>query len=612
MKTKLFSLMFVIVASIGTICAWDYENVQIGDLRYNLNETELTAEVTGGGNYSSSIVIPENITYEEKTYSVTSIKGWAFSDHRSLTSVTIPNSVISIGDDAFFGCSSLPVIGDIRYADTYLIEAVDKTLSSYNIKEGTRFIRGEAFSGCSNLTSITIPSSVISIGGGAFKNCNSLTSVVWNAKKCNDFSSSSSTPFTSAVTSFTFGDEVEYIPAYLCYQMSNLASVSIPNSVTSIGNVAFYKCSRLTSVTIPNSVTSIGNQAFYDCYRLTSVDIPNSITSIGGSAFYNCSSLTSVTISNSTTDIGENAFRNCSSLTSIIAPASALDISEQYWAGSTHSLQSATFTSGELTYNVLGVLARSYKTLTTLDISGVSNAELDDEAFKGFYNLQSLVLPANLTKVGYMSVAECVKLQSIDIPASVTEIDDRAFENCRSLKSITFGGSANSAPGRYNTPLASTSQLERIGNWAFYNCHELQNLVIPEGVKEIGDGAFYGCVYLGGLTLPASVRAIGDNSFALCAKLEKIVVNAPVPPTIQAKTFYDVQRQIPVYVPDDCISAYKDDALWGEFNIQGISNLPSSIVHTSVEPMPHKVLRNGQLLIQRGNNTYTVQGQEVR
>jgi hypothetical protein len=298
----------------------------------------------------------------------------------------------------------------------------------------------------------------------------------------------------------------------------------------------------------------------------------------------------------------------------IEAPAWFFDVSEENWAYCPKQLENVVVNNGELSSNGFAVISRSYKSLKSLDLSSASNTELADEAIKNFYNITELKLPRNTERIGYMSVAECVKLQSIDIPASVIEIEDRAFENCRSLKTITFGGQAAGAHGRFNVSASSNSQLQRIGNWAFYNCHELQNLEIPEGVTEIGDGAFYGCTYLENLTLPASVQSIGDNTFALCAKMKKIVVNAVTPPSIQAKTFFDVKRQIPVYVPDESISAYLDDPQWSEFNIQGISHMPEALEQTpSDQPsMTQKLLRNGQILILRGDRTYTVTGQEVR
>jgi len=585
MKTKLFTLFLALAASVGSMFA---EKVQIGDLYYSLDATNQTAEVTSSYNSYSGLttaIIPASVYYNNKNYSVTSIGNQAFYYCTSLTSVTIPNSVTSIGEWAFCGCTGI---------------------ISVTIPNSVTSIGNQAFQDCSNLTSVTIPNSVTNIGESTFSNCSGLT------------------------------------------------SVTIPNSVTSIGRSAFFRCTSLTSLTIPNSVTSIGRSAFSRCTSLTAVYIsdmavwcniefedqsanpllntpnlylngelitdlviPDGVTSIGQYAFVSCTNLTSVTISNSVTSIGVLAFYGCSNITSVTAPACIFEVGESNWTDYTHSLQSVTFNGGELTYNILGILSRSYKTLSYLDISAVSNAELDDEAFKGFYNLQTLVLPAGLTRIGYMAVADCKNLQGINIPASVTEISQSAFENCRSLTTITFGGQASSAPGHHNAPASSNSQLQTIGNWAFYNCHELQNLTIPEGVTEIGDGAFYGCTYLEDLTLPASVQAIGDNTFALCAKLQKIVVNAPVPPSIQAKTFYDVKRQIPVYVPDESINAYLNDAQWSEFNIQGGSQMPSAIDQIDSSSLQggnkgRLIFRDGQILILRNNKTYTLTGQEVR
>ena len=192
---------------------------------------------------------------------------------------------------------------------------------------------------------------------------------------------------------------------------------------------------------------------------------------------------------------------------------------------------------------------------------------------------------------------------------SVEEIEQSAFEDCRSIQSITFGGAPAGAPGRFNAPAASASQLRRIGNWAFYNAHELQNLEIPEGVTEIGDGAFYGCTYLEEMVLPSSVQSIGDNCFALCAKLTKITCNAVTPPAIEAKTFFDVKRQIPVYVPDEAVSAYEDDTYWQEFNIQGQSEVPQGVEEVpSDQVQSTKFLHDGQIFILRGEKIYTLQG----
>ena len=237
----------------------------------------------------TSITIPD---------SVTTIGDYAFEGCCSLTSVTIPDSVTTIGDDAFSGCSSLPIIDNIRYADTYLIETTDKTMSIYTIKDNTRFIGDFAFSNCDNLTSVTIPDSVTAIGDDAFQFCSSLT------------------------------------------------SVTMPNRVTTIGERAFIDCSSLTSVTIPDSVTSIGYAAFAYCSSLTSVTISNSVTTIGEQAFDGCRSLTSVYCKAVTPPTGGySMFYGNASGRKIYVPMESVEAykSASYWSDYASSIEGYKF-----------------------------------------------------------------------------------------------------------------------------------------------------------------------------------------------------------------------------------------------------------------------------
>ncbi len=614
--------------------------------------------------YSYRGKMPENTSVVVKD-GVTSIGSEAFSGCTGLTSITIPNSVTSIGSYAFSGCTGLISIvvegGNAEYDSrnncNAIIETATNTLiqgcKTTIIPNSVTSIGSEAFSGCTGLTSITIPNSVTSIGSYAFSGCtgltsitipNSVTSIGDNAFRDTPwFENQSGLIYIGSVlyayrgkmpenTSIVVKDGVTSIGSEAFSGCTGLTSVAIPNSVTSIGKFAFYGCTGLTSVAIPNSVTSIGECAFSGCTGLTSITIPNSVTSIGDHTFYGCTGLTSITIPNSVTSIGNSAFggeyswmhkfvcmnpevefsgempRFSYALDTIIAPARVFDVEESEWLTQPKYLKHAELTNGEMTDNVCRVLNRSYKTLLTLDLKGVSNTTIADEAFKGCYNLKTLRLPAQLTKVPYMAVADCKSLQEITIPATVEEIDNSAFEDCRSIQSITFEGAVAPQGAAQYAPTTGCA-LWRIGNWAFYNCHELQNLLIPEGVIEIGDAAFYGCVYLQDMVLPGTIETIGDNAFALCSKLQKITVLSTTPPTIEAKTFYDVNRAIPVYVPAEAVADYKNDRYWKEFNIQ--SNA-TAIEQTSASNItPRKIFRDGQVYILRGGKTYTLTGVEV-
>ena len=249
-----------------------------------LEVTYLSATNANSQAYRGNVVIPEEITYDNKTRKVTSIGDYAFSWCTGMISISIPTSVIHIGNHAFFKCYGL---------------------TSLSIPNSVKTIDTEAFSNCTNLISLTIPNSLVSVGDAAFSDLTYLTSI-------------------------NIPDNWTSIGENMFEGCRNLTSVVIPSSVTSIGNFAFNNCSGLTSVTIGENVKSIGEAAFGSCIRLTSITIPNSVTSIGTSVFEYCSALKSISLSNSLLSIGKNAFFKCTSLTSITFPNSLISIGD--WA----------------------------------------------------------------------------------------------------------------------------------------------------------------------------------------------------------------------------------------------------------------------------------------
>ena len=396
--TPVFNYTYTIVQIMKTF------EFTVDGVRYSVNDDNTTVTVAGypsGSKPTGDLTIPESVTYGGISYPVTSIDFWAFFGCSGLTSVTIPKSVTSIGYDAFSGCSGLTRIkvesGNFIYDSRENCNAIIKTATNTLISgckntiipNSVTSIGNDAFDGCSGLTSVTIPNSVTSIGDYAFEHCSGLTSVTIP----NSVTSIGGSAFykCTGLTRVIIGNSVTYISNYAFEYCSGLTSVTIGNSVTYIGvgafddtawynnqpdglvyagpvaykykgtmpsgtsivlkegtkgiaGTAFWRCSGLTSVTIPKSVTSIGYSAFYECSDLTSViwnakncnnnayyplfigctniktfEFASEIERIPAYLCYDLTGLTSVIIPNSVTSIGDEAFWGCIGLTRIDA-----------------------------------------------------------------------------------------------------------------------------------------------------------------------------------------------------------------------------------------------------------------------------------------------------
>ena len=435
MKTKLFTLLLAVAASVGTMFA----STKIDDLYYSFDATNKTAKVTyelrESNNYQglTTANIPASVTYSGTTYSVTSIGDRAFDGCSSLTSVTIGNSVTSIGYWAFQNCSSLTSVTIPNSVTSIGLSAFYgcSGLTSVTIGNSVTSIGSGAFGYCSSLTSVTIPNSVTSIRNDAFNGCSSLTSIsvesgntIYESRNnCNAIIETASNTLIVGCKNTIIPNSVTSIGDYAFCGCSSLTSVTIPNSVTSIGYYAFGHCSSLTSVTIGNGVTSIGKYAFYGCSSLTSVTIPNSVISIGGSAFSGCSGLTSVTIGNGVTSIGSSAFRNCSGLTSVTIGNSVTSI------GSEAFMNCSSLTK----VNITDIAA-----WCNIAFGGITSNPLSygNHLFVNDVEVTDLVIPAGVTSIGQYAFRNCSGLTSVTIPNSVTSIGYWAFEGCSGLISI--------------------------------------------------------------------------------------------------------------------------------------------------------------------------------
>ena len=511
---------------------------------------------------------------------VTSIGDYAFYNCTSLTSITIPDSVTSIGYCAFNTCSKL---------------------TSITIPDSVTSIGNYAFKGCSNLSNITLSNNITSIGISVFEGCSNLSNITLsnNITSIGDFAFAD----CSSLTNITIPDSVISIGDFAFAWCSNLSSITLSNNITSIGNDAFADCSSLTSITIPDGVTSIGNYAFSGCSSLTSITIPDGVTSIGKFAFYGCSSLTAISLSCKSSlkksDFGEQAdlvsYANQHLLTKTAAKAATCSESgnKEYW---TCEHCGKYFLSDDTNPETATAVEQSECMIPAIQhknaiIRGVSEPTKTAPGYSGdrycpdcntvlekgytywvednltwkLYEDGTLTISGTgaMKNYNYSDNQSPVYINSsvkkVVIEDGVTSIGNDAFSNCSGLISITIPNSVTSIGNDafyYCTSLTSITipdSVTSIGSSAFRDCTSLTTITIPDGVTSIGSSAFRDCTSLTTITIPNSITSIGEAAFGNCISLTSITIPESVT-SIGNYAFSGCSSLTSITIPDNVTS----------------------------------------------------------
>ena len=488
---------------------------------------------------------------------LTSIGEYAFAGCTGLTELTVPTGVTTIGLGAFERCESLvrislPFAGktDGGKKNTHFGYAFGATSYSENasripaslkavVLNGTTAIGSYAFYGC-NITEITIPSSVKSIGSCAFSECWSLSRV-----NIEDLASWCAIGFENTTANPLYYGEALYLGG------EHLTEITIPSTVTSIAAYAFCGCD-LTEITIPGGVKTIGAYAFYECYFLRFAIVPQSVTTMGAYAFSGCDELTVYCAAVSKPSGWSSYWVDSYARTIWGCIEGGVTADGIEWIGNR---------SGAIVIGYCGTAAELTvpKTIAGLVVFEISNyafadckmlesvtilcnvPSIGDSLFENCTSLVSVTIPSGVTSIGYGVFYGCTSLKSIVIPSSVTSIGASAFENCTSLEwiELPFVGATKDGTGSTNfgyifgaysyinnnsaVPTSLKTVVitggESIAGYAFYNCDSLESITIQGSVTSIGARAFCDCDSLESVVIPSSVAIVGDYAFCYCSKL---------------------------------------------------------------------------------------------
>lgn len=354
---------------------------------------------------------------------------------------------------------------------------------------------------------------------------------------------------------------------YAFYRCDSVTSVTLPASVTYLGNDAFTRCS-LETVSMPG-VTFMGEGCFYYAGSITSVDIPSGVAFIPEWGFDHCESLQSVTLHNGTTAIGRSAFQCCQNLSSITFPESLDTLCINCFYACT-ALQSVT-----LPNNLTSIGAGAFFNCSNLQSITLPNSltDLGNYAFYGCSSLQSVDIPGSVSVIGEWEFCSCISLTTVTLHEGTDTINSFAFRYCPSLTSINYpstlkaiGDYAFQLDSQLASPVILPEGLTNLGIFAYGDCSSIVTASLPGSIAELSSYVFYGCTSLSKVTIEDGIYYLGEKSFARCTNLDTIILKCNYPPDLgessdSAFTSFDAT----VVVTCGLVDLYHNYAIWNLF-----------------------------------------------